>query len=342
MSFKLSQLLETTQAIELEGDPDYSIETPATLREAGPQNISFFLNTKYLQDLKATRAGCVLIAHDLREESRLYQGHKIFAKQPQHAWAKILGLWDRANRDLPWGIDPAAHVSRSARLGKNVSIGALTIVEDRAVVSEGTIIHPHCYIGRDAVIGSGCQIYPGVVIREGVKIADRVIIHPGVVIGADGYGFASGQDGHYKIPQIGTVEIENDVEIGANTTIDRATLGVTRIGEGTKIDNLVQIAHNVIIGKRCLIVAQVGIAGSCVIGDDVIFGGQAAVKDHVEVASGTIVGGQAGVIGDVKTKDILWGTPARNHRDVLKTQALLARLPEIYDAVKKLTKGQKR
>ncbi|MBI4668555.1 MAG: UDP-3-O-(3-hydroxymyristoyl)glucosamine N-acyltransferase [Elusimicrobia bacterium] len=338
MAFKISQIIAAIGPAKFEGDPNFTVEAPASLQDAGTQNITLFSNEKYAEQAAGTKAGCLLTAEKLAHLAASFKGNKIIVPHIQEAWAKLLGLWDRELSEQPWGIDPKAVVSRTVRLGKNVSIGAMTVIEDRVVIGDGAVIYPQCFLGRGVIIGADTVIYPQVVIRERCKIGSHVIIHPGVVIGADGYGYYPANGKHVKIPQIGTVEIGDDVEIGANVTIDRATMGATRIGSGTKIDNLVQIAHNVQIGKNCLIVAQSGIAGSSVLGDGVILGGQAGVGDHIEIAAGTIVGGGAGVIGDVKEKDVLWGTPARNHRQVMRLLALYYKLPEINEAVKKLLK----
>ncbi len=204
------------------------------------------------------------------------------------------------------------------------------VIGDRTVISAGT------YVGDKAVIGKDGLIYPNVIVREEVIIGDNVIIHPGAVIGADGFGYATEKGKHHKIPQIGTVEIGNGVEIGANVTIDRATLGKTSIGEGTKIDNLVQIGHNVKIGKNCLIVSQVGISGSTVIGDNVTLAGQAGLVGHIAIGDNAIVGAQAGVTKSVPPNTAVSGYPAREHRIAQKIDAQLIRLPKLYEQIKKL------
>ncbi|MEK7287291.1 MAG: UDP-3-O-(3-hydroxymyristoyl)glucosamine N-acyltransferase [Elusimicrobiota bacterium] len=336
MSISIAKILDAIGNHQFQGDQNYLIEAPATLGDAGPTHISFFGQIKYKEQAAASKAGCLIVEDGFKNQLDGYEGLRIYVPKAVPAWRLVLKLWENDLVDQPWGIDPAARVSRTARLGKNVSIGALAFVDDRVIVGDGTVIHPQCYIGKSVSIGKDCVIYPGVVIRERCVIGDRAIIHPGAVIGADGFGFVTIDGKHEKIPQIGTVEIANDVEIGANCTIDRGTVGPTRIGEGSKFDNAVHIAHNVVVGRGCLFAAQVGIAGSTTIGDYVIFGGQVGVADHVEVAEGTIVGGQSGIIGSIKKKDILWGTPARNHREALKLQALYSRLPEIIEIVKRM------
>lgn len=341
MPFRLSEIIEALNGLEpqLQGDAGFSVHSPAPLAEAGPEQISFFGDIKHKGVLDQTRAGALLIAQDLAAQAGAFAGHKILVKNLPMAWAKTLALWAQQFSETPWGIDPAAMIARTAKLGRSVSVGAMTIVEDRCAIGSETKIFPQCYIGKDVTIGEGCVIYPRVVIRERCKIGSRVIIHPGVVIGADGYGFVTSGGKHHKVPQIGTVEIGDDVEIGANCAIDRAQMGVTRVGDGTKIDNLVQIGHNCTIGKGCLLVSQVGIAGSSTLGDGVVLGGQVGVGDHVHIAAGTIAAGQAGIIGDIKEKDVLWGTPARNIREVMRSQALVNKLPEMYEDFKKRKKA---
>ncbi|MBI4369660.1 MAG: UDP-3-O-(3-hydroxymyristoyl)glucosamine N-acyltransferase [Elusimicrobia bacterium] len=334
-SFTLDKILDVVGPSEFEGDRDRVVLGPSSLTEASSDNISFLADAKHVFLAASTKAGCLVISQKLRSETMAYGGAKIFVGNAQEAWAKVLGLWERELLGPPWGIDEKAVVSRTAKLGKNVSIGALTVIEDKVQIADGTVIYPQCYIGRDVAIGADSVIYPQVVIRERCRIGNRVIIQPGAIIGGDGFGFVPANGRHVKVPQIGIVEIEDDVEIGANATIDRAMMGATRIGAGTKLDNLVHVGHNSVLGKHCLMAGQAGLAGSVTLGDGVVMGGQVAIKDHTKIASGTMIGGQAGVIGDIKTKDVLMGTPAMNLRQFMKLQALINKLPEIYDFVKK-------
>ncbi len=211
-------------------------------------------------------------------------------------------------------------------------------MEPSAKIGSGTIIYPGCYIGHNVRIGNDCLIYANVVLREDTQIGDRVIIQPGAVIGSDGYGFAALNGKHYKVPQIGNVVVEQDVEIGANVTIDRATTGETRIGEGTKIDNLVHIAHNVMIGRNCLIVAQVGISGSTKIGNSVTLAGQVGVTGHLTIGDNAVITAQSGVMSDVKPGEVLFGSPVRPMKQAMKLQAIYGKLDEIYETIKQVRK----
>jgi len=293
--------------------------------------LTFLARKKFLPEIAASPAAAVLVS-DFQDEL----SHKVQLRvaNPQLAFARALELF-YVRRPEPKGVMEGACVENGAEIGNGATVYPLAYVCRGAVIGVGSVIHPHVFIGEDSRIGKNCVIYPGVKIRERVTIGDSVIIHSNSVIGADGYGYVTDGGVHHKIPQVGTVHIGNNVEIGANVTIDRATTGTTSIGEGTKIDNLVQIAHNVTIGKHCLIIAQVGIAGSTVIGDYVVLGGQVGVADHVTVESGTMVGAQSGLMGVVK-KGIYTGTPAINHRQWLKAQAVFERLPELMKTVKRL------
>lgn len=338
MEYTLKEISQAIGESEIIGDPNYKVSSPAPLKEAGAKQISFYANSKFKDFIGSCQAGALLVDKNKAAEAAGFPGGKILAANVIWAWAKTLKLWENGAQSEFKGLNPKASIAPNAQLGKNVSVGAFAVIEDGARVGEETTIYPNCFIGKNVSVGSNAIIYPNVVIRENCAIGDRVIIHSGAVIGSDGYGFVTVNGKHEKIPQIGNVVIENDVEVGANVTIDRATVGTTRIGEGTKIDNLVQIAHNVDVGKHCLLVAQSGIAGSSKLGNYVVLGGQSGVSDHVEIAEGTMVGGGAGVIGDVKTKEILWGMPARKYKEQMRLLALMNKLPEIYETVKSLTK----
>jgi len=305
---------------DLMGDGSVIIEGAAGLNEASAREISFFHNVKYIESLQNTKAGAVFIPKNTNGTA-LPQGRTLIrVGNPQWAFAKVLEILDEKRRNHPEGIHPKAHI------------------EPTAVIGVGTIIYPGCFIGQNVHIGENCLLYPNVVLREDTRIGDRVIIQPGAVIGSDGYGFATQNGHHHKIPQIGNVVIEDDVEIGANVTIDRATTGSTRIGAGTKIDNLVQIAHNVQIGPDCLITAQVGIAGSARIGHHVTMGGQVGISGHISIGDGAVIAAQSGVMSDVEPGAVLFGSPVRPIKQAMKLEAIYGKLDDIYETIKQLRK----
>jgi UDP-3-O-[3-hydroxymyristoyl] glucosamine N-acyltransferase len=305
---------------ELLGDGSVAVEGAAGLDEASEKEISFFHNTKYMNSLQRTKARVVLIPQQTNGTTLPKGKTLIRVANPQWAFAQVLTLMDKQRQHHPKGIHPKAHVEPSAAIGA------------------GTVVYPGCYIGHHVRVGKDCLLYPNVVLREDTEIGDRVIIHAGAVLGADGYGFATLEGRHHKIPQIGRVVIEDDVEIGANVTIDRATTGETHVGAGTKIDNLVHIAHNVQIGRNCLIVAQVGIAGSTKVGHRVTLGGQVGIVGHVTIGNGSVVAAQSGIMNDVEPGAVLFGTPARPHKEAMKLEAIYSKLDEMYEVFKQLKK----
>ncbi len=333
-SFKINRTTaEIAQLVggRLEGDPSLIIKGLGTLDDAGPEDISFLGNPKYLRAAADSKAACLLLPSKGPYPSRLAPC-RIYVEDPQYAFAKILLEIESRIPQSPALIDERAIIHPEARIDPHVSVGAFSMVERGASIGEYSTIFPQCYVGSHANIGRHCRIYPHVVIRENCVIGDGTIIHPGAVIGADGFGFSTDKKTgrHRKIPQIGNVVIEEDVEIGANTTIDRATIGSTIIGAGTKIDNLVQIAHNTRVGRNCIIVSQVGISGSVRIGDRVILAGQAGVAGHLKIGEDAIIMAQSGIMGDVEKGSVLFGSPARPRREALRLQALYSRLPELF------------
>ncbi len=323
MDLKVHDIAQAVKG-KIEGNASFSVTGAAGLLDAGATEVSFFHNPKYAEQLAATRASAVLIPENTNGLNLPSGKTWIRVANPQWAFAQVLGLIQNARPLHPNGVHPKAHVDPSAVVGK------------------GTHIYPGCYIGHNVRLGENCLLYPNVVLREDTQIGDRVIIQAGAVLGADGYGFATQDGKHHKIPQIGRVVIEDDVEIGANCTIDRATTGETRIGAGTKIDNLVHIAHNVRIGKNCLIVAQVGIAGSTQIGQNVVIGGQVGIVGHVTIEDGVVIAAQSGIMNNVEKGQVLFGSPARPHRETMKLLALYGRLPEIFEAFKQFKKEAKK
>lgn len=300
------------------------------IHEAQAGDVTFISSNKYLQDLLECKASCVLVKNPISNvditQLKVSNPHLAFAKLLEHFYTKP---------KEPVGISKDAIVSDVARVGNDVSIFPFSYISDGASIGDRTIIYPYVFIGENTVIGEKCIVYPNVTIRENVEIGSRVVIHSGSVIGSDGFGYVFDEGSYYKIPQVGGVIVGDDVEIGSNVSIDRATTGNTIIGQGTKIDNLVQIAHNVKIGNNSIIIAQVGIGGSTEIGDFVTLAGQVGVPDHVKIESKTMIGAQSGVIGHLK-KGAYSGSPAIPHRDWLKAQAIFAKLPELNRKIKEL------
>jgi len=296
--------------------PDAEIIGVAPLSEATAQHVSFLSNPKYAPQVETTNAAAVLVANDLPGDSQKF----IRVANPYFAMATTVARFF-AHRPKPEGISSKAEIAATAKIGANAAIGAFTSIGDGVVIGDDVVIYPNVTIEANAVIGDGTIIYPQVSIYYACKIGRRCVIHSGVVIGADGYGFATDDQGvHHKIPQVGIVRIEDDVEIGAGCTIDRAALGETVIGEGTKIDNLVQVGHNVRIGKRCLLVAQVGIAGSTELGDDVQVGGQSGFAGHLKIGSRARVYSKSAVFDDVAEGVWVRGIPAVPQREYVRQQ----------------------
>ncbi|MBI4387398.1 MAG: UDP-3-O-(3-hydroxymyristoyl)glucosamine N-acyltransferase [Elusimicrobia bacterium] len=341
MKIDLSELARLTGG-DLEGSGDAAIEGAAGLSDATPRDVSFLGNPKYASQVKASRACCVFLPRSARTAAARNQegpANRIYVDDPQWAFAQVLALLEKEMKKTgPAVVDTKSSVHYEAKLGSQVGVGPYSVIERKAEIGAGTQIGAQCYIGADARVGAGCLIYPQVVIRENCVVGDRAIVHSGTVIGSDGFGFSTDKATglHRKIPQIGNVVVEDDVEIGSNVSIDRGTVGSTRIGTGTKIDNLVQIAHNVTIGKNCFVVSQTGIAGSTRVGNHVILAGQAGVIGHLTIGDGAIITAQSGIMSDVEPKAILFGSPARPHREAMKLQALMGKLPEIYEAIREI------
>lgn len=323
MQKKLGEIAELIGG-KLIGDADIVIRGACGLKEAQEGDISFIANPRYEHLLESTRASAVITSKDIQPKSKAV----IITENPSLAFTKVVSLI--APRDIPHprGIHKAAITGKNVTLGKGTALGAYSVVEDYASIGDGSVVYPGCYIGQGTSIGKDCVIYPNVSIRENITIGSRVIIHSGCVIGSDGFGFVNVEGVHHKIPQTGTVEVGDDVELGANVTIDRARFGKTIIGKGTKIDNLVQIAHNVVIGENCVIVAQVGIAGSATIGKNVILAGQAGVAGHINIGDNAIVMGQAGATKSIPANTQVFGYPAKPYQKAKRIMACFNRLPE--------------
>ncbi len=326
---ELSRYLEG----ELLGDPDIRVHRVAAPEAAAPDAVVVCESAEVLRTALERGAGAVVVPRELDVPPPA-----IRVREPRRALAALLQLLGPRRRH-PSGVHPTAQVAPSARLGVAVSLGAFAVVEEGAEVGDRTVIYPFAYVGPYASVGKDCVLYPHVVVSEGTRVGNRVVLHAGCVLGADGFGFVPGEQAHQKIPQVGVVVVEDDVEIGACTTVDRATLGETRIGAGTKIDNLVQVAHNVRIGRRCLIAAQCGIAGSAVLEDGVVLAGQVGVADHVRIGAGAVVLAQSGVTKDVGAGQVVYGHPAQPRRKELAEQAARRFLPELLRRVKTLERA---
>jgi len=330
-SLKLTDLAARLEC-RLEGDGDLVVQRVAGIQEAEPGDVTFFANSKYAAALKSTRASAVILG----EDAGAAPCAMLRTKNPYLAFAKAVGVFAGADRPAP-GVHATALVGAGARVACDASIGPFAVVEEGASVGSRTIVHAHVTIGREASIGDDCVIHARVSIRERVSLGNRVVIQDGAVIGSDGFGFARGNDGtHVKIPQVGGVVLEDDVEVGANTTIDRPAVGETRVGAGTKIDNLVQIAHGVTLGRNVLLAAQVGIAGSTVVEDGVTLAGQVGVAGHLTVGKGTIASAQTGIPNSVPAGSFVSGYPAIPNRDWLKSSAVFRKLPELRKTISAL------
>ena len=321
------------------GDGQVIIERVAPIEEAGAGAITFLANPRYRRHLSDCRASAIIIGLEVAQGLPLGDGKGyLVASDPYLAFAKILKLFE-VSPYFSETVSAFAHVDPTSELGAAVTIFSQAYVSGGAKIGRGTVLYPGVFLGAGSQVGEDCVLHPNVVVREGCRIGNRVILHAGVVIGSDGFGYAGRGDGRVKIPQIGVVVVEDDVEIGANTTVDRATLGRTVIGRGTKIDNLVQIAHNVVIGENSVIAAQAGIAGSTRIGRNVTLAGQEGVVNHIEIGDGATIGPQSGVAKRVAPGAVLSsGLPASPHQEWLRVMTLLPQLPKLWQAVRGLEK----
>ncbi|MBN1385318.1 MAG: UDP-3-O-(3-hydroxymyristoyl)glucosamine N-acyltransferase [Elusimicrobia bacterium] len=332
MKKTLKEIAEIVEGKVL-GNENTLITNIAGIAEAKEGDITFVSNPKYIKFIETTKASGIIIAEDQKDRVKI---PAIVSKNPYFSYAKLLKYAAKEKEKHPSGISKNCSISESVIIENNVAISDFSVIDENVRIDSGTVIYPNCYIGKKSKIGKNCIIYPNVTIREETIIGNSVIIHSGTVIGSDGFGYVPLNNKIEKIPQIGTVEICDDVEIGANVTIDRATTGKTFIGKGTKIDNLVQIAHNVHIGENSIIVAQTGISGSTEIGKGVTIAGQAGLGGHLTIGDGATIGAQSGVMGDVPPKETVSGYPARPHGKAMRIYALIQKLPELFEELKKL------
>jgi UDP-3-O-[3-hydroxymyristoyl] glucosamine N-acyltransferase len=319
------------------GDAGVLIERVASLESAGAGACSFVEEGKFLEGARASRASCLIVAEGMGEAAGEFAATLIEVARPKLAFALVAeALHPQARR--AGGIHPTAVVAESARIAEDVFIGAGVRVGEGARVGRETQILAGAVVGDDVELGSECVIHPNVVLYAGARVGSRVVLHAGVVVGADGFGYVRGAEGYHKFPQVGVVVIEDDVEIGANSCVDRGALGETRIGRGTKLDNLVQVAHNVRIGERVVIAAQTGISGSTVIESDAVIGGQVGMGDHARVGAGAIIGSKAGVLPGkiVRAGAVVWGVPVRPLDEYKRLNAHFGRLPQMRAEIDEL------
>ena len=333
VGFTLRELARALHA-SLEGDAAAFVTGVAPLESAGPDQISFLVDLRYAEAAKASRAGAFLAGPEASD----LPGPVLRVRAPQQALIELLALF-HPPADVAPGVAPSAVVARDASVAPTATVGPLAVIEAGAVIGPHVRIGPLAFVGAGAEVGEASVVHARVAVCAGVRLGKRVVVHPGAVIGADGFGYVFDGQAHRKIPQVGSVLIEDDVEIGANTTIDRATLGQTIVRRGTKLDNLVQVGHNVEIGAHSIIVAQVGISGSCRIGQGVVLAGQVGVADHLTIGDGAVVAAQSGLARDVGPREKVFGTPARPLLEAKRIFVLEGELPEL---VRRLRQAERR
>lgn len=313
---------------EIIGDPNVKVSSVAKIENGKPGNICFLANPKYEQFLYSCKASIIIINKEFKPKEPVAPT-LILVENAYEAVASLLDLLNSLKRAKRSGKSWRARCAWSAKLGKGVYVGEFSVVGKKSVVGKDTQIYPQVYVGNEVTIGENCIIYPGVKIYDGCKIGNNCILHANVVVGSDGFGFAPREDGSYKkIPQTGIVTIEDDVEIGANTVVDRATMGTTLIRKGVKLDNLIQIAHNVEVGEHTVMAAQSGVAGSAKIGAKCVIGGQVGISGHITLHDKTSIGAQSGIMGGTKKEgETLMGSPAFDYKQYLKCYAMFRKLP---------------
>lgn len=335
MEFTAKQIAQLIQG-HVEGNENAAISTFAKIEEGKPGAISFLANDKYTHYIYDTQSSVVLVNEDLKLDKEV-QCTLIRVKNAYEAVAKLMQLYE-SMKPKKTGISSLAFIDPTATVGKDCYIGPFVAIGPGAVVGDGCVLHPHATIGERATVGDNTEIYSNAVIYHDCKVGNRCILHAGCVIGADGFGFAPAGEGYDKIPQIGIVTIEDDVEIGANTCVDRSTMGSTYVRHGVKLDNLVQIAHNTDIGANTVMSAQVGIAGSTKVGEWCMFGGQVGIAGHITIGNKVMLGAQSGVPGSIKDNQQLIGTPPMEMKPYFRSQAVFRRLPDMYKELNDLKK----
>ena len=335
MEFSAKQIAEFIQGIDV-GDENATVHTFAKIEEGVPGALSFLANPKYTNYIYETQSSIVLVNKDFTPEHEV-KATLIKVDNAYESLAKLMSLYEMS-QPKKTGIDPLAYISDKAKVGNGCYIGPFACIEEGAVIGDNVYIHPHATVGSNAKVGNNCIIYPHVTIYHDCRIGNNCILHAGSVIGADGFGFAPSPEGYEKIPQIGIVILEDDVEIGANTCIDRATMGATIIHKGVKLDNMVQIAHNVEVGSNTVMASQVGVAGSAKIGEWCMLGGQVGVAGHIKVGNRVTVGAQSGIPGNTKSDIAIMGYPAIEHKQFARAAIVYKKLPDMYSELGKLQK----
>ena len=335
MEFTAQQIAELIKG-RVEGDKDAKVSSFAKIEEGHEGAISFLSNKKYLHYIYETKSSVVLVDESLALEKNV-NCTLIRVKSAYEAVAQLLQLYESMT-PRKRGISDLAFIDPTAAIGEDCYIGPFAYVGPKCVIGDNSIIHPHAALGDNVIVGKNTEIHSNAVIYHDCKVGNRCILHAGCVIGADGFGFAPSENGYDKIPQIGIVTIEDDVEIGANTCVDRSTMGSTFIRNGVKLDNLVQIAHNTDIGANTVMSSQVGVAGSTKVGEWCMFGGQVGISGHITIGNKVMLGAQSGVPGSIKDGQQLIGTPPMEMRSYFKSQAIFRRLPEMYNEINKLRK----
>lgn len=312
------------------GDADPEIGGATNIEDAGPADITFAV-PPHIDKAAASRAAAVIVPDSVTA----FPKPAIRVANPRIAFTKLLELFTPP-QTVERGVHPTAMVGRGVKLGDNVAVMAYAVIGDDATIGDDTVLYPHSYIGEGATVGQGGLVHPGAVIYAGCRLGDRVIIHSGAVIGSDGFGYVTVGGRHHKVPQVGNVVIEDDVEIGANTTVDRATTGSTVVKRGTKIDNLVHLAHNVAIGENCFLVAFTGIAGSTKVGNNVTFAGQSGAVGHITIGDNCVFAGKSAATRDVPANSFYAGFPGRPHKEWLRAEASVRRVPDLVKKVQEL------
>jgi len=325
MEFSVQELAERVDG-RVEGDPHRRVAGLASVRSAGPEDLTYVVGSRYARFVADCRAGAILVPPDLEVEAN--GATLIRVASPELAFSRLLEVF-HPSRTPAAGVHPSAVIGRGVRLGEGTSVGPYVVIEDDVTIGPGGSLGAHVFVGRGVTIGSAVRADPGCSVFEGAVLGDRVRLHAGARISSDGFGYTTGPDGPVKIRQIGRCLVEDDVEVGCNSTIDRGSLGDTVIGSGTKIDNLVHIGHNCRVGRDCFVVAQVGIAGSTVVGDRVRLGGQVGLAGHLEIGDGAALGAQSGVMSDIPEGETWSGSPARPHREWLRASSAFYKLPEL-------------